>query len=467
MKHFNDEAGVTAVKSPYTLDASHSWLAVILLAAMFAMSYIDRLIMAVLANPVAQSLHLSDTQIGLLSGSSFAVLYSLACLPAAQFIDTNNRKQIVLIGVTLWSAMTIASCFAVDLASLMVARSGVALGEAVLVPGAVSMIGDLFVKERRTLPTAVFSSMAPAMGTGSFMIGGAVLGVAGLIAPHGWEPWRLTFIIVGVPGLLLALAFLLLVKEPVHVRQNVELADDVSFLGFFKYLRQHYWFYFPLMLSHAALSFFAFALLSWAPTLLIRAHGFQPAAASFIFGLVIMPSSLAAIYFWPWLAARVERKHLHRGVPTGLFAAALLALPSFVLAPLMTNKYLFIGGLCFAHMAMAASGVLPNLGFQIFSPGRMRGRASALFSLIGNLVGYGLGPVLTVYFGHLWKGPATLAGWDIAANPLARGLAIDGMIAAPIMVVCTAICLRTARRLPVVEPAGILELSPFVQANSE
>jgi MFS family permease len=286
------------------------------------------------------------------------------------------------------------------------------------------------------------------------------LGVAGQIAPHiGWEPWRLTFVIVGVPGLLLALAFLLFVKEPARADQNDNPLDDVSFLGFLKYLLGHYRFYLPLTLAQAALAFFAFALLSWAPTLLIRAHGFQPAAASIVFGLVITPSSLAAIYFWPWLAMRVERKHLHQGVPAGLLAAALLALPSFILAPLMTNKYLFIGGVCLSVIASAAAGVLPNLGFQIFAPRRMRGRASALFSLIGNLVGYGLGPVLTVYFGQLWKGPATLAGWHIAANPLARGLAIDGMIAAPIMVVCTAICLRTARRLPAVEPAETPEHS--------
>lgn len=451
---------LSPTRAAYPLDPHQSWLAVALLAAMFAMSYIDRLIMAVLANPVAESLHMSDAQIGLLSGTSFAVLYSLACLPAAQFIDTNNRKRMVLIGVTLWSAMTIASCFAVDMTSLMIARAGVALGEAVLVPGAVSLIGDLFIKERRSLPMAVFSSMAPAMGTASFMIGGLVLGVAGQISPYvGWEAWRLTFIIVGVPGLLLALAFLLFVKEPERASRGDDLVDDLSLLGFFKYFRRYYWFYLPLLICHAALSYFAFALLSWAPTLLIRAHGFQPAAASFVFGLVITPSSLAAIYFWPWLAMRVERTHLHRGVPAGLFGAALLALPAFILAPLMTDRYLFVGGVCLAVMATAASGVLPNLGFQIYTPQRMRGRASALFSLIGNLVGYGLGPVMTVYLGHLWTGPATLLGWHIATNPLARGLALDGMIAAPTMILGTAICLKTAKKLPAVEPAEYPDLS--------
>ena len=408
--------------------------------------------MAVLANPVIHSLHLSDLQVGVLSGPSFALLYSIACVPAAQFIDTHNRKRIILIGVVVWSAMTVASCFAVNLASLMVARSGVAIGEAVLVPGAVSMIGDLFVKERRSLPMAVFSAMAPAMGTASFLIGGFVLSLAVQVGPHvGLEPWRLTFLIVGVPGILLALVFLLCVQEPPRVGSSTAEVEDVMLIGFIGYIARNYWFYLPLGLAHAALSFFAFAILSWAPTLLTRGYGFLPANASIVFGLVIMPSSLAAIFFWPWFAMRVERKQLHRGVPAGLFVAALLALPSFILSPLMTSKYLFIGGVCLAHIASAASGVLPNLGFQIFSPPRMRGRASALFSLVGNLVGYGLGPVLTVYFGQLWRGPASIAGWTLAANPLGRGLAIDGMIAAPIMIVCTALCFYTAKRLPAVE----------------
>src|ERR1700736_1514097 len=97
-----------------------NWLVVVLLALMFAMSLIDRLILSVLANPVAQSLRIADSQLGLLMGPSFAVLYALASLPMGQWIDSYNRKRLVVIGVTLWGAMTVASAFAANFTMLLI-----------------------------------------------------------------------------------------------------------------------------------------------------------------------------------------------------------------------------------------------------------------------------------------------------------------------------------------------------------
>lgn len=431
-----------------------AWTAVVFLTLMYGMSYVDRYILAVLADPVARSLGLSDAQIGFVSGTSFALLYAFACLPMAQFVDTGNRKRIVLFGVTLWSTMTIASCFAVDLVTLMVTRSGVAIGEAVLIPAAVSMIGDLFVKERRGLPLAVFSSMATIMATASFIVSGSALALAGHIAPGlGLEPWRLTFVIVGAPGLFLALGYLLIVKEPARSAHKGETGDDVSFIAFVRYLGRYASFYGPLILAHAVQAAFAFALLSWTPTLLIRAHGLDAAEASILFGLVITPTSLAASYFWPWLAMRIERQYTHKGVPIALLVSACIALPAYILAPLFMGKYPFIIAVAVAVLAIAAWGILPNLGFQIFTPQRMRGRASALATMGATLIGYGLGPVMAVYFGEFWTGPASFAGWALEPNPLARGLSIAGMIAAPIMILCMSIAVKKAETLPMVEPA--------------
>jgi hypothetical protein len=147
---------------------------------------------------------------------------------------------------------------------------------------------------------------------------------------------------------------------------------------------------------------------------------------------------------------RIEKEHLYKGVPLCFLFASLWALPFFIFAPLMTNKYLFVGGICLSIITSAAWAVLPSVGFQIFGPSRMRGRLSALMLLVMNLVGYGLGPVLTVYFGHLWEGVSIPVAWGIATNPLARGLATIGLIAVPIMIICTFICVKTAKRLPIV-----------------
>jgi MFS family permease len=428
-----------------------NWLVVVLLALMFAMSLIDRLILSVLANPVAQSLRIADCQLGLLMGTSFAVLYALASMPMGQWIDSYNRKRLVVIGVVLWGAMTVASGFAGNFTTLLIARSGVAFGEAVLTPAAVSLIADLFMKERRALPMAIYSSAGAFMGTAAFVAGGMALALAGRMADKiGLEPWRLTFIMAGAPGLVLALIFLVLVREPVRTGRNLGDANDVDLLAFLRYFKRHWWFYVPLLASSGAFCLFIYSMLSWTPTIMVRAHGFKPADASFVLGAVITPLQLAALAFWPWLAMRIERKHSYRGVPLCLLFASLWAVPFFIFAPLMTDRTLFVGGVCLSIVTSAAWAVLPPLGFQIFGPSRMRGRLSALTLVAMNLVGYGAGPVLTVYFGHLWKGVHMPAHWSVATDPLARGLATNGLIAVPIMIICTFICVKTVKRLPAV-----------------
>jgi MFS family permease len=443
--------GKYVAKAADDLRAQQSWPVVVLLATMFAMSLIDRLILSVVANPVAQSLHIADSQLGLLMGTSFAVLYGLASLPMGQWIDAYNRKRLVVVGVGLWSTMTIASGFATNFTVLLLARSGVAFGEAVLTPAAVSLIGDLFTKERRALPMAVYSAAGAVMGTASFVIGGMTLALAGHVTDKvGLEPWRLTFIMAGTPALVLAALFVVCVKEPARAGQKPGDALDVGMLAFWSYFAKHWWFYVPLLASSSAFALFIYSMLSWTPTIMIRAHGFEPARASFVLGVLFTPLQLAALSFWPWLTMRIEKKHLYRGVPVCLLLASLWALPFFILAPLMTNKALFVGGVCLSIITSAAWAVLPPLGFQIFGPNRMRGRLAALNLIAMNLVGYGAGPVLTVYFGHLWEGVSIPPEWGLTTDPLARGLATNGLIAIPIMLVCTLICVETAKRLPAV-----------------
>jgi MFS family permease len=428
-----------------------SWLAVALLALMFAMSFIDRLILSVLADPLVKSLHIRDSKLGLLMGTGFAVLYGLASLPMGQWIDSYNRKRLVALGVVLWSVLTMASGFATNFTMLLIARSGVAFGEAVLTPAAVSLIADLFIKEKRALPTTIYASAGPIMATASFVIGGMALALAGQMTDQfGLEPWRLTFIMVGAPGLVLAVIFLIFVREPARTGRNVDDSGQVGIVAFLTYFWKHWWFYVPLLVSSGAFCLFLYSMVSWMPTIMVRAHGFNPADASFVFGVLITPLQLAALCFWPWLAMRIEKKHLYKGVPLCLLFASIWALPFFTFAPLMTNKYLFVGGICLSIVTSAAWAVLLPLGFQIFGPSRMRGRLSALSLVVMNLVGLGSGPVLTVYFGHLWESVKIPPEWGLATNPLARGLATEGLIAVPIMIVCTLICVKTAKRLPII-----------------
>ncbi len=119
-----------------------AWCSVAFLAVLYAFSFVDRMILALLAEQVSTSLHLSDKEMGLLMGAGFSVVYALAGIPLAGFIDRGNRRNFIFAGVLLWSIMTAASGFAQNFSTLIGLRCGVALGEAVLTPAAISMIAD-------------------------------------------------------------------------------------------------------------------------------------------------------------------------------------------------------------------------------------------------------------------------------------------------------------------------------------
>ena len=428
-----------------------SWTVVLLLSLMLAMSLLDRQLLAIIANPVAQALHLRDSQLGLLIGTSFAILYSVMSLPVAHGIDRYNRKLLVIVGVTLWSATTIASAFANSFGILVIFRSGVAIGEAVLMPAAVSLISDLFTRDKRALPMTVFTSVGAAMTTISFLVGGAALKLAEAMTHQlSMAPWRMTFALVGSPGLLLAAAFLF-VKEPARRRQHADGLGDSGTAAFLLYLRDHWWFYLPFLITDAVFAMFTYSLFTWVPTIMIRAHGFTASQASSVFGFIMTPLQVGSLYLWPRLAMRFEQKQLHRGVPLALLIASIFVTPFYILAPLMTNRYLFTGGICLSIITAGAFSVLPAVGFQIFTPGRIRGRMTALNLLFMNLVGYGLGPVSTVLFGNAWKKVHLLTAWGLQTNSLAQGLATVGLIAAPTMILCMSICVRMSRRLTIVD----------------
>jgi len=417
------------------------WVAVILLTLLFATSFVDRFILSLLADPISRDLGLGDVQLGLLMGAGFSILYSLAGLPLAHWIDRYQRKRLLLAGVVLWSCTTIASGFATGFTSLLICRAGVAIGEAVLTPAAVSLIADYFVREKRATPMAVYSSVGAIMGTGSFVVGALVLKIAGpLQETFSMAPWRLTLVFVGLPGLLLALCFLLLVREPVR-RVSADKEGAQTGIGDFgRYLRSKWAFYVPFLLSGGLLTIFGLGMPTWMPTILVREHGFDPSEAGFAFGFRTAPAGLFGIFFWPWLAMKIEKRHRNSGPPAALLIAACAAFIVFPIAPRIEDTSLLLAWMTVAVMISGAWAVLPVIGFQIFSPSRFRGKLAALNLLSMNLLGFGLGPSLIVYLG-------TLGGADGAASELSLGLSRAGLLVAPLLLVTMIICLIQSRHL--------------------
>ncbi|WP_084398740.1 MFS transporter [Henriciella aquimarina] len=422
-------------------DAWQKWVAVTLLTLLFATSFVDRFILSLLADPLSRDLGLGDGQLGLLMGAGFSILYSFAGLPLAHLIDTYQRKRLLLAGVALWSLTTIASGFANGFASLLVCRAGVAVGEAVLTPAAVSLIADYFIREKRATPMAVYSSVGAIMGTGSFVVGALALEFAGTISESmAMAPWRLTMVLVGLPGLFLAFLFLLLVREPERRVSEDRDADKASLVDFFAYLRRNWAFYVPFILSGGLLTIFGLGMPAWMPTILVREHGFDPSQAGFAFGFRTAPAGLIGIFFWPWLAMRIERFRRNAGPPVALLIAACAALIVFPFAPRIDDTSMLLIWMTAAVMISGAWAVLPVLGFQIFSPSRFRGRLAAMNLLSMNLLGFGVGPNLIVYLGRLGTEPGT-------DSVLSLGLSRAGLIVAPLLLVTMIVCVLQSRQL--------------------
>lgn len=416
---------------------ARAWYVVGILTLIYAISFVDRFILALLAEPVGRELQLGDGQMGILLGAGFAIVYALAGLPAAQLIDQRERRKIVTLGVSLWSAGTVISAFADGFAMLATCRASVALGEAVLTPAAISLIADLFPAHKRALPMSVYASMSGLMTIGSFVIGGATLGIAtSLEAQIGLSPWRGTLLIVGFPGLLLALLFFLTVREPLRSGGPATI-EDTAFSAFLRYLSAKWRFYLPFYLGSALLVMYAYANLAWLPTLLVRAHGADPATAGYLIGLTL-PAAMFGIFFFPWLSTRLDRAGEGTGIVRAFLIASIAGAPFLILAPLAGTTTTLLLGVSGGMICLATTGSLGPLAMQAFGPSRMRARLMALSLLCTSMLGFAIGPTAVGLLSTQWQGDPMSLG---------RGLSVLGMVAGPGAILCFALALRGTRQM--------------------
>lgn len=365
---------------------------VAMLCLLYAFSGIDRLILSLLVVPIQSEMQVSDTGIGVLFGLSFALLYSLAGLPIARIADHGNRVRLVTIGVVFWSASTALSGFAPNYWSLVACRAGVAVGEAVLTPAAISMIAALYSRPLRARPTAIFVTTGAVFGLGAAAIGGMVLALATALSPHvgGMAPWRLTLVLVGIPGIVAGLAFALIVREPPrNAPVDAGPADDAR-----AHILKNWGFYLAVFAAVGASVMVSYALIGWVPSLLVRRFEIAPASAGYIFGAIGIIAGATGMLGLPPLAAWLTRRTGRDGlIPIGI-AMAVIALPAVLMAMSAGSLLPFILALALALACLPAISLLPSLMVQQVTPQNLRGQTMALYLLIANLMGLGGGPVI-------------------------------------------------------------------------
>ncbi|MGK9066601.1 MFS transporter [Stutzerimonas chloritidismutans] len=377
----------------------------------YAISMVDRFILSAVAQPVTQSLGLSNTEMGLLLGAGFAILYSVAGVPIAYLIDRGNRTKIVFLGVFVWSLMTAASAFTIDFTTLLICRAGVAIGEAVLTPAAMSLIGDMFARKERATPTSVYMASGNLMATGAFLIGGAVYQYAGgqQLLP-GMEPWRFTLLAVSLPGFVMALLFVLTVKEPPRVTANLADQNEPSSASLYSFLKKNQATFIPFYISTGLISSLTLGIISWGPTLLIRLHELSASHASYIFGTIGLPASIIGTLSLPWIANKLQKNGRADAIILILLVSVALPVVCIVAGLLSDSYWMLVAAFAVCMMFLPSISVLTCLSMQMISPSKLRARTVATNLLVINLFGYTVGPFLSGYLAdNVFEGQTAIA----------------------------------------------------------
>ena len=391
-----------------------SWYVVILCMIAYIFSFIDRQILALLIQPIQADLGISDTQFGLLHGLAFSLFYASMGIPVASLADRASRPMIISIGIVLWSAATIACGFARNFFSLFLARICVGAGEAALSPATYSLISSLFSKEKLGRAVAVYS-LGSFLGSGiAFLFGGAVIAMISgsqSVALSGMEfrSWQIAFMIVGAPGILLALLIYLTVKEPLAPRERNDMADHPPLRQVIALLLRERAIFLPHMLGFTFAAMALFALLGWTPAFLMRTFQMTPATTGLWLGSVILIAGSGGVLCSGWIMDRLASRNVGDSpFRTGMIGAVGTLAPAAAL-PFSSSFELTIGllavALFFASFPMPPSTAV----IQIAIPPAMRSRVSAIFLCCNSLLGLTLGSLLVgVLNDNLPRGPASV-----------------------------------------------------------
>ena len=367
----------------------YGYLVAAVLAGVYAFNFLDRQFLTVLQEPVKRDLHLSDTQLGALTGTAFALFYTVCGVPIAALADRGNRVRIVTWAAAAWSLFTALCGFANGFLTLAAARIGVGVGEAGGSPPSYSILSDYFPPHRRGAALAIYSLGVPLGSMLGTMAGGLIAAACG---------WRTAFWALGAVGLALTPLIPLLVREPVRGGFDVrpdpameahEPAADM-FASIAVFVRS------PVLmltaLSAGLAAFVGYGLLNWTPSLLIRAKGMSLPQLATWYALTAGAANLLGTYLSGVLVDRLGRRTpaAYALVPAGAvllsapFLWAAVAAPTWPLATALIAGPALLNNMFLAPcLAIVQNGV----------PARSRGTAGALFLFGLNLVGLGGGPL--------------------------------------------------------------------------
>jgi len=395
MSESDNDRSPELVAAGFTKRYSHYVLGVLLVVYVF--NFIDRQILAILAESIKNDLGLSDTQIGALSGLAFGIFYATLGIPIARLADKHSRVNIISICLTIWSAMTALSGFAQNYWQLLVARIGVGIGEAGGSPPSHSLLADYFAENERATALGIYAIGIPVGILFGNLLGGWI---------NEFFGWRNAFLIVGIPGIALAILLRFTVKEPPRGMSDpiedrskkpaqVPFKQVVSTMWSFKSFRQ-------LSLGAGTQAFVGYGAIAWMPAFLQRTHDMSSGQVGTALGLIIGIAGGLGTFLGGYMADRLGKRDIrwYMWIPAGGF---LIAVPTSLGVFSLDTLWVILA--LYAIPAFATNLYTgPTFGMtQSLAPLAMRASASALLLFIINIIGLVFGPTAVGFFSDLFQ----------------------------------------------------------------
>ncbi|MEH3107366.1 MAG: MFS transporter [Sphingomonas fennica] len=406
--------------------AGRAWYCVFVLALAVMVNFLDRGILTLLVEPIKADLGLSDVQMSLVMGFAFTFFYAILGLPVARMVDRHSRRAIMATGIAIWSVMTAMCGFATNFWHLFAARVGVGVGETTSGPSAYSLLADYFPPAK--LPRAIAGmNLGFVAGSGLAMIIGAA--VIGFVAGHGdvalpligaVRGWQLVLMMVGVPGLVVS-ALMLTVKEPPR-RGGGAVGEAPQPIGaVFRLIGQYPLVFVPMFAGLALRSTQMFGTQMWGPAFYGRTYGWGPEQIGYVTGASLLVAMPIGLFFGSWLSERYARAGRHDANIRVVVVSTAISVPLGILYPMMPSPWWAAAISLVNAIFTGMAAPVENAALQIVTPNRMRGQMTFLFLFIMNVVGMGLGPLVTASLSQYVFGEAGIR-WSLVASGALMGI---------------------------------------------
>jgi MFS family permease len=368
----------------------------ILLSVAYGFSTLDRSILPIMITVLQRDLHITDTEFAVLQGLAFGVFYSLAAIPLGWLSDRYPRRTVVALSVGFWSAMTAMTGLVHTYRLMLLTRIGLAVGESSLQPAAYSMLADLYPKEKLGRAIGLFSVAGPVGASSAFLIGGMLMA---LLASRPAIPlpllgsihaWQVIFLIIGLPGIVLA--FLIFAcGEP--ARRQADNGGKASRPALWESVKRDKLVYGMILIAFTLMLIMNTAVMAWFPAMMFRVHH----AGTKLTGVVMaVGTAFGAIAYvmGGYLADRwIKRGHNDAHMRVGVLAALLTA-PTVAIAAFGPNVWVSSGGICLSFFAASLSLTSTLAGVQLITPPYHRATLTSVLMALGSLIAHSGGTLL-------------------------------------------------------------------------